>query len=1000
MTSALTLGRFGRYRTSADTAYTTVSAGTLRTTHQGAPSAALWVVGLGAWMGRNTGSTPTVYLGLHYAGTSPSGTTPSTRMGISSGISAATDMTSASGGAKYEAVLQPGSGTYVGSGGVAYSLLVPGSIYAIGALPLTYDIGVATVTGGGFTTGNNTLYNKSGLSAIPDPFVPSSSSAGYGRMDTWAYGWENEAPLAPASMSPLGTVYSLTPTFEGSFRDLNGAYGDTMGTGLDTGDVLNQFRIQVRGVGETLLLWNATLTATGAEQTANLFSRTYAGTTLIRGVPYEWRAQVSDQAGEWGDWSGWQAFTPADAGVITCADDPTGKLEVNTGISFEGKWTHISALAMEEVVVRLYDAANLTLLQTSGVITKAAVSSASPGTLFTVTWAETGFDDLGWGRSYYYKMSGKDSDDVWTNYYSSPVPGFTTNAAPSVPSSLQPNNAAVYTNPPKLSATWTDADDTTATGLTGFFLCQPPDLDYDVAFTATYNATTERWEYQLTESNLSLNELQIVTITSSSPPSGGTFTLTFDGQTTGTIAWDSSSATVKAALDALSNITTVNVTKDSSTQYQVTFNGSGMTKIDQPQMTGSAAGLTGGSGHSIVVTTSVDGGVQYGEWTVTAISYDGTLYSGEATSSGSATVSNPATFIYADGVTVTIDTPADNDTITTSSFTVEWTTTDQQKYQVILYLSGTSTIAYDSGLITSTTSEHLIPSGSYANDTAYDLYVMAQDSLLLEGSSSIDIDIDYAPATALTNVQAFAVYADSYDPVETAIMVTHDPTEYPLVDSGSGAFMGYLRYRSADSGPDQARIQLHELDTNPSSTTFVDYTAASGYEYTYEVYQQISYGGAEVLSTEASDSAELALGQYHVLTRVGSGGTYRAVLTNVTDKGFGRGIDEAVFPSLAGGPSVTVRGRAVTKTGAFTAALIADSVASAEARLDAFLALDADNNTSTNLAQPVCYRDGTGRKLFGMIIDATHQAMIGDDSGVWYQLAFGLRQESVTEGVS
>jgi hypothetical protein len=155
-----------------------------------------------------------------------------------------------------------------------------------------------------------------------------------------------------------------------------------------------------------------------------------------------------------------------------------------------------------------------------------------------------------------------------------------------------------------------------------------------------------------------------------------------------------------------------------------------------------------------------------------------------------------------------------------------------------------------------------------------------------------------------------------------------------------------------------------------------------------------------VLSEEASGSAELALGQYHVMTRVGNGGTYRAVLTNVTDKNFGRGVDEAVFPSLAGGPAVTVRGRAVTKTGAFTASLIADSVASAEARLDAFLALDGDNNDTTNIARPVCYRDGTGRKLFGMIIDATHQARIGDDSGVWYQLAFGLRQENVTEGVS
>jgi|GEM_PF-6679781 len=996
MTSALTLSRFGRYRTSADSDFTTISAGTLRMTHQGEPTTAMWVVGLGGWMGKNGATAPIVRFGIYYAGTTPSGTTPSTYLARTSINNPATSMTSASGGASYEADLSDSDGV----------LIKPGSIYALGTLPISEDLAVGAVTGGGaFTSGNNTLYNKSGLSALPDPFVPSSSSASYGRLALWAYGWENEPPLAPASRIPTGTVYSLTPTFEGSFRDLNGAYGDTSGTGLDQGDVLNQIRIQVRELGgDGTLFWNTTLTANSTEQAADLFSRTYAGTTLVRGTDYEWRTQVSDQAGEFGDWSTWLTFTPADAGVITLADDPTGKLEAITGISFEGKWTHITALAMEEVVVRLYDATTNALLQQSGVITKAAVSSASPGTLFTVTWADTGFDDLGWGRSYYYAMSGKDSDDVWTNYYASPIPGFTTNAAPSIPASLQPNNAAVYTSPPKLSAVWTDADDTTGTGLTGYFIVDIPNGNATGTFTPTYNSGTGRWEYQLTDTDMKTYEVQTVTISSASPPTGGTFTLTYSGQTTGTINHNANAATIDAALEALSNIGAGDVTVfidgtlPTGTVY-VTFTNA-LALTDVVEMTGSAAGLTGGSGHSIVVDTYTEGGTQYGEWAVSAISYDGTLYSGETTVYGSATRSNTATFIYADGVTVTIDSPADNDVITTSSFTVEWTTTDQQKYQVILYLSGTSTIAYDSGLITSTTSEHLIPSGSYENETDYDLYVMAQDSLLLEGSSSIDISIDYAPATALGNVQASIVFADSYDPVETAIMVTHDPTEYPLVDSGAGAFMGYLRYRSADGGPDQARIQLHELDTNPSSTTFVDYTAASGYEYTYECYQLISYGGDEVLSEEASGSAELALGQYHVMTRVGNGGTYRAVLTNVTDKNFGRGVDEAVFPSLAGGPAVTVRGRAVTKTGAFTASLIADSVASAEARLDAFLALDGDNNDTTNIARPVCYRDGTGRKLFGMIIDATHQARIGDDSGVWYQLAFGLRQENVTEGVS
>jgi len=49
-----------------------------------------------------------------------------------------------------------------------------------------------------------------------------------------------------------------------------------------------------------------------------------------------------------------------------------------------------------------------------------------------------------------------------------------------------------------------------------------------------------------------VNEVQTITITGT--PTGGTFALTFDGQTTAGIAFDASAAVVDAALEALSNI--------------------------------------------------------------------------------------------------------------------------------------------------------------------------------------------------------------------------------------------------------------------------------------------------------------------------------------------------------------------------------------------------------------------------------------------------------------
>lgn len=73
--------------------------------------------------------------------------------------------------------------------------------------------------------------------------------------------------------------------------------------------------------------------------------------------------------------------------------------------------------------------------------------------------------------------------------------------------------------------------------------------------------------------------------------SGGTFTLTFDGQTTGTIAWNASAATVQTALEALSNIAPgdINVVLNATSDWTVEFLGF---YGSVPVMTGDGSGLT------------------------------------------------------------------------------------------------------------------------------------------------------------------------------------------------------------------------------------------------------------------------------------------------------------------------------------------------------------------------------------------------------------------------
>jgi hypothetical protein len=98
------------------------------------------------------------------------------------------------------------------------------------------------------------------------------------------------------------------------------------------------------------------------------------------------------------------------------------------------------------------------------------------------------------------------------------------------------------------------------------------------------------------------NEIQRVVL--AGPPTGGTFTLTFSGQTTGNIAFNANAATITTALEALSNIAPGDVTvtgtdaRDFTVEFKQAYAGS-----DVPLMTGNGANLTGGAKVNIATTT-------------------------------------------------------------------------------------------------------------------------------------------------------------------------------------------------------------------------------------------------------------------------------------------------------------------------------------------------------------------------------------------------------------
>ena len=117
------------------------------------------------------------------------------------------------------------------------------------------------------------------------------------------------------------------------------------------------------------------------------------------------------------------------------------------------------------------------------------------------------------------------------------------------------------------------------------------------------------------------SEVQTVTITGT--PTGGTFTLTFDGETTAAIAYNAAAAAVQTALEALSNLNVGDVTVTGGalpgTAVTVTFGGA-RTGVNVPQITASSS-LTGGTAPAVTVTTGTAGGGSGSDGTETLVGF-------------------------------------------------------------------------------------------------------------------------------------------------------------------------------------------------------------------------------------------------------------------------------------------------------------------------------------------------------------------------------------------
>lgn len=109
------------------------------------------------------------------------------------------------------------------------------------------------------------------------------------------------------------------------------------------------------------------------------------------------------------------------------------------------------------------------------------------------------------------------------------------------------------------------------------------------------------------------NSQQLITVTGE--PQSGTFTLTFDGYTTGDIAWNATAAAMKTALVALPNIDINDITVDRQvfkkySPWTVTFTNE-FKGVGVPLISGNPDNLEGGAGMDVVVSEDPVGSRPY-----------------------------------------------------------------------------------------------------------------------------------------------------------------------------------------------------------------------------------------------------------------------------------------------------------------------------------------------------------------------------------------------------
>lgn len=862
---------------------------------------------------------------------------------------------------------------------------------------------------------NEVMYCRNLASATPpDPFNHSSASI-EGILTCWADYDPNVAPNQPTSLSPSGFVSSLTPTFTSDFVDGN----------ENRGDRVLKYKIEVRQGSTTgTLKWNSMINANSSEQAASATSVAYGGTSLSAGLTYYWRITHYDMFGEPSTVSAWQSFTVNSGGAVATPTSPSGKQETLSPTPFQAVYTHGTPLSTNAVKVQIRNP-NGSVVATSNYIAKVV---ANGGTI-SVTWAETAFPagTLAWGRSYTAHILARDSSGLDTAW--SAGLAFSTNAYPTVPTNLTPANNLPVSSYPKLEMIGTDPDDTTGTGLTAFARIK----DQRTAFNPGFEVDNTKWNLDSQSATWTTQTLTRDTGIFNSGVASGRFNVTPPASNPQTLKWKATDSGgtnphnvpavpgesytvrgwIRSGLASMgvalyidfynaSNVFISGVVATEILSAAASFSESIVTGIAPANTSYFRYGIrfrnTVNSTANVVYLddVSIDWSTRFlrtmtlnvttNKWEYQTTStdlpaysnyrWDSYMFDGTLNSAPSA----EALFIYGQGPSVTPTNPTNLSTITNNNPLYSWTTTNQTKYRLLVYLASNDSLIYDSGWVVSASGSAQHGSGYLYNDTQYYYIVGVENNLTLVGySAATYFTVDYVDPSPLVNFSVNPINIGD-DTVPTANIISWNTPAIPPLEFKEVVLMR----KNLATGE---TIILQRVQ-NVEQTVWYDYFPQFGINFEYSGFVVQYYGSNEEIQSQPVYGQSLLPGRYPVLTDVRNGGTYRVVLQLLGTFGWDN-KDDVQFVKTWGesDPTAIVDDTDYdVVSGSFN--LITDRFGTAQSKLERLLTLKKQKTI-------VCYRDARKTYFIGYI---NVRVKYGDIDA--YEVEISLTTVAYAEGVS